>query len=81
MTRKEKIRDLITEYIGSVKKIDNKLKQIECEISSLSLDDPDYDLKKHYLEHVKSDLKYFLSNLQYSLTWMKTGYAPDGKGI
>lgn len=81
MNRKEKIIDLINDYNGSIKKINNQLQNNENEINSLSLDDPFYDFKLHNLMKIKSDLKYFLSNLQYSLTWMNTGYAPDRKEI
>ena len=81
MIQRKKNLDLIKEYIGSIKKISQKIIENENEINDLSFDDPDYDLKLHDLMTIKSDLKYFLSNLEYSLHWMRTGYAPDGKQI
>lgn len=71
--------DLIIEYHKSIKKINQKLVEIEKKIDDLSFDDPDYDLKLHDLMIIKSDLKYFLSNLRYALYWMETGHALDNK--
>lgn len=81
MTQRKKDLDLIKEYIGSIKKINYKLVDNENEINDLSFDDPDYDLKLHNLMSIRSDLKYFIYNLEYSLYWMQTGYASDGKQI
>jgi len=73
--------DLIIEYRKSIKKINQKLAGIEKKIDDLPFEDPDFDLKLHDLMIIKSDLKYFFSNLQYALYWMETGYALDGKQI
>ena len=81
MIQRKKNLDLIKEYIGSIKKISQKIIENENEINDLSFDDPDYDLKLHDLMIIKSDLKYFLSNLRYALYWMETGYALDNKQI
>lgn len=80
-TRFQKIKDLHESYGKSQKLIDKGIKNIQDKMESLDETQSGFIKQYLFLENQKSLLNNMKRDLQYAMDWMRTGYAPDGKGI